>query len=122
MRSSSVFSLLLIAAAGWSAFWFYAASQVDVKADAWRAQEAKAGRVYDCASRTVAGYPFRLEVLEDFAELRPRNGAERGQIGTFQRKQRFFPFERKGQQARKAAGFEQGIIVLDGTHPGRGER
>jgi hypothetical protein len=54
--------LLLIAAAGWSAFWFYAASQVEVSADAWRAQEAKSGRVYDCARRSVAGFPFRLEV------------------------------------------------------------
>jgi hypothetical protein len=53
---------LLIAAAAWSAFWFYAASQVDAKADAWRAHEAKSGRVYDCAQRTVAGFPFRLEV------------------------------------------------------------
>lgn len=57
--------LLLIAAAAWSAFWFYAASEVDVKADAWRAQEAKAGRVYDCARRSVAGFPFRLEVRCD---------------------------------------------------------
>ena len=54
--------LLLIAAAGWSAFWFYAASQVDVQADAWRAREAKSGRVFDCANRSVAGFPFRLEV------------------------------------------------------------
>jgi hypothetical protein len=54
--------LLLIAAAAWSAFWFYAASEVDAKADAWRAQEAKSGRVYDCAKRSVAGFPFRLEV------------------------------------------------------------
>src|SRR3984957_19171753 len=54
--------LLVIAAAAWSAFWFYAASQVEVSADAWRAQEAKSGRVYDCARRSVAGFPFRLEV------------------------------------------------------------
>src|ERR1700724_3499665 len=54
--------LLLIAAVAWSAFWFYAASEGDVKADAWRAQEAKSGRVYDCARRSVAGFPFRLEV------------------------------------------------------------
>src|SRR4030081_3910111 len=53
--------LLLIAAAAWSAFWFFAASQVDVRADAWRAQEAKSGRVYDCAKRSVAGFPFRFE-------------------------------------------------------------
>src|ERR1700676_5001831 len=57
--------LVLIAAVAWSAFWFYAASEVDVKADAWRAQEAKSGRVYDCARRSVAGYPFRLEVRCD---------------------------------------------------------
>jgi hypothetical protein len=61
--------LLLIAAAAWSAFWFFAASQVDTKADAWRAQEAKAGRVYDCANRSVAGYPFRLEVRCDGASV-----------------------------------------------------
>jgi hypothetical protein len=61
--------LLLIAAAAWSAFWFYAASQADVKADAWRAQEAKSGRVYDCAKRTVAGFPFRLEIRCDGASV-----------------------------------------------------
>ncbi len=38
---------VLIAAVLWSGFWFFAASQVGVQADAWRAQEAKAGRVYD---------------------------------------------------------------------------
>ena len=61
--------LLLIAAAAWSAFWFYAASQVDVAADAWRAREAKSGRVYDCARRSVAGFPFRLEVHCDGASV-----------------------------------------------------
>src|SRR6202043_1748256 len=61
--------LVLIAAVAWSAFWFYAASEVDVKADAWRAQEAKAGRVYDCARRSVAGFPFRLEVRCDGASV-----------------------------------------------------
>ena len=61
--------LLLIAAAVWSAFWFYAASQVDVAADAWRAQEARSGRVYDCARHSVAGFPFRLEVRCDGASV-----------------------------------------------------
>ena len=60
-------ALLVVAAIAWSAFWFYAASQVGVKADAWRAQEAKSGRVYDCARRSVAGFPFRLEVRCDGA-------------------------------------------------------
>jgi hypothetical protein len=61
--------LVLIAALAWSAFWFYAASEVGVKADAWRAQEAKSGRVYDCARRTVAGFPFRFEVRCDGASV-----------------------------------------------------
>ncbi|MDE2377959.1 DUF2125 domain-containing protein [Bradyrhizobium sp.] len=54
--------LLLILAAAWSGFWFYAASQAQVAADAWRAQEAKAGRIYDCAKRSISGFPFRFEI------------------------------------------------------------
>ncbi|MGB8398680.1 DUF2125 domain-containing protein [Bradyrhizobium sp.] len=61
--------LLLVAASAWSAFWFYAAAEVGVRADAWRAQEAKSGRVYDCGKRTVAGFPFRLEVRCDDASV-----------------------------------------------------
>ena len=55
-------ALLVIAGLAWSAFWFYAASEVGVRADAWAAQEAKAGRVYACGKRAVAGFPFRFEV------------------------------------------------------------
>lgn len=54
--------LLLCAAAAWSAFWFYAASQVDEKFDGWKTREAKSGRSYECANRSVAGFPFRMEV------------------------------------------------------------
>jgi hypothetical protein len=54
--------LVVIAAVAWSAFWFYAASRVDRSVDAWRAREARSGRAYDCANRSVAGFPFRLEV------------------------------------------------------------
>jgi hypothetical protein len=61
--------LLLIAAAAWSAFWLYSASKVDQTADAWRAREARSGRIYDCARRSVAGYPFRLEVRCDGASV-----------------------------------------------------
>ncbi len=66
-------ALLLVAAAAWSVFWFYAASQVEGAADAWRAQEAKSGRVYDCAGRSVTGFPFRLEVRCDGASVALRS-------------------------------------------------
>lgn len=62
-------ALVVIAAIGWSAFWFYAASQVDHEVDVWRAREAKAGRVYDCGKRSVAGFPFRLEVTCEDASV-----------------------------------------------------
>jgi hypothetical protein len=62
-------ALLVAAAIAWSAFWFYAASEVGVRADAWAAQEAKSGRVYDCGNRSVAGFPFRLEVHCDDASV-----------------------------------------------------
>ena len=62
-------ALLVVAAAAWSGFWFYAASEVGVRADAWRAQEAKSGRVYDCGKRSVAGFPFRFEVRCDDASV-----------------------------------------------------
>jgi hypothetical protein len=61
--------LLLIAAAAWSAFWFFAVSQAEVRADAWRAQEAKSGRSYDCAKQSIGGYPFRLEMRCDGARV-----------------------------------------------------
>jgi len=73
--------LLLVAAAAWSAFWFYAASEVDGAADAWRAQEAKSGRVYDCARRSVAGFPFRLEVRCDGASVSLQSQTA-GQVAT----------------------------------------
>jgi hypothetical protein len=53
--------LVVVAAAAWSAFWFYAASKVDAAADEWRAREAKSGRIYECAKRSLAGFPFRFE-------------------------------------------------------------
>ncbi len=55
-------ALVLVAALAWSGFWFFAASQAEIAADAWRAREAKSGRIYDCDRRSVAGFPFRLEV------------------------------------------------------------
>jgi len=54
--------LVVLAALAWSGFWFYAASHVDEKFDGWRSREAKSGRVYDCGNRSVAGFPFRMEV------------------------------------------------------------
>jgi hypothetical protein len=54
--------LLVVLSIGWSAFWFYASSQVGAQFERWRTREAQSGRVYDCGKLSVGGYPFRFEV------------------------------------------------------------
>jgi len=54
--------LVLVLAAAWSAFWYYAAREAEARVNDWQAQQAKAGRVFSCASQNVGGYPFRIEV------------------------------------------------------------
>ena len=49
--------LLVALAGGWSAFWFYAASQAQQQIAGWRAREAKAGRIYTCGQQTLARVP-----------------------------------------------------------------
>lgn len=57
--------LVVFLAAAWTGFWFFAASKVDENVALWQAREAAAGRKYDCANRSVSGFPFRLEVRCD---------------------------------------------------------
>lgn len=56
------FVLLVLAAAGWSAFWFYAQGRVTQTLDNALAREAQAGRTWTCADRSIGGFPFRIEV------------------------------------------------------------
>ena len=48
-------------AAAWTGLWLYAAAKAKSEIAAWRDREARAGRLYDCASEAIGGYPFRLE-------------------------------------------------------------
>ena len=56
------FAALVVLAAAWSGFWYFAASKAEAVISAWIEQESRAGRVYACASRTIGGYPFRIEL------------------------------------------------------------
>ncbi len=53
---------VLVLAALWTAFWFYASSTAQATLTKWREQESRLGRTYICGSQTTGGYPFRLEV------------------------------------------------------------
>ena len=54
--------VVLVLAALWSAFWYYAAGEAETRVNAWQAQQAKAGRVFACGNQTIGGFPFRIEV------------------------------------------------------------
>jgi hypothetical protein len=56
--------LILVLALGavWSGVWFYAAGEAERRMNAWREQQAGAGRVFGCGTQAVGGFPFRIEV------------------------------------------------------------
>ena len=54
--------LVLALAAAWTALWFYAAGEAEARLVDWQTQQAKGGRTFACASQSVGGYPFRIEV------------------------------------------------------------
>ncbi len=72
-RWPTVLLLLLVLLGGlWTAGWHYAAGKVEETVAGWKVREARAGRIYTCASQTVAGFPFGIEVrcAEAAAEMK----------------------------------------------------
>ena len=55
-------AVMVVLALAWSACWWFAAQRAEATIAAWIEQEARHGRIHTCASRTVSGYPFRIEV------------------------------------------------------------
>ena len=51
-----------VLALGLVAFWFFASRAAGSALDAWIERENRLGRVWTCAERSIAGFPFRLEV------------------------------------------------------------
>jgi hypothetical protein len=56
------FALVVLLAIAWTGLWFYAAARAKAEMAAWREREWQAGRFQDCASQSIGGYPFRIEV------------------------------------------------------------
>src|SRR5262249_59918899 len=55
-------ALMVVLAAAWTGLWFYAAARAEAEIALWRERERQAGRPQDCASQSIGGYPFRIEV------------------------------------------------------------
>jgi hypothetical protein len=53
--------ILVIIAAGWCAFWFYAADRAKGTIAGWIERERQSGRIYTCGDQSLGGFPFRIE-------------------------------------------------------------
>lgn len=53
---------VILVAIVWSAVWVYAANRAEREIDAWIKREARFGRVWNCAERSLEGFPFRFEL------------------------------------------------------------
>ena len=59
----AILTVLLIVLAGlWGGAWYYGSGVLEGTIDGWKAREARAGRVYTCATQTIGGFPFGIEV------------------------------------------------------------
>ena len=56
------FAVVAFLAVAWSGLWLYAVERAKTEIAAWRAREAQAGRVQECADQSIGGYPFRIEI------------------------------------------------------------
>jgi len=66
-------TVLAIAAAGWSSFWYSAATQADRLVNEWLDREARLGRIYTCGSRSIEGFPFHIVLHCDEARAQLNN-------------------------------------------------
>lgn len=55
--------LLLLVAVAWSVAWFVIRNRTAEMLDAWIVSENRIGRHWTCTDRTIAGYPFRIEIV-----------------------------------------------------------
>ncbi|MEH3118458.1 MAG: DUF2125 domain-containing protein [Methylorubrum populi] len=56
------YALLAALVLAWTAAWFFIRGKVEGEMDGWLAREARAGRQWTCADRSITGFPFRLEL------------------------------------------------------------
>jgi len=64
------FVLLLLLAIAWSIAWFVIRNRTAEALDGWIAAEARGGRQWTCGDRTIAGYPFRIEIICNSLDLK----------------------------------------------------
>jgi hypothetical protein len=64
-RYLTLILLALLVIGGWVGFWKFAQIRAEEAIEGWKAREARAGRLYECGTQTIGGFPFRFELLCD---------------------------------------------------------
>ena len=57
-----VIVVLVVVGGIWAGAWYYGSGILERTIDGWKAREAQAGRVYACATQTIGGFPFGIEL------------------------------------------------------------
>ena len=55
-------AIVVVPALVWCGLWYWATGTAGSMMTSWRDHEAHAGRIYNCATTTFGGFPFRFEV------------------------------------------------------------
>ena len=64
-RYITLILLVLLVIGGWVGFWKFAQIRAEEAIEGWKAREARSGRVYECSSQSIGGFPFRFELFCD---------------------------------------------------------
>ncbi|CAM5762776.1 DUF2125 domain-containing protein [Bosea minatitlanensis] len=97
-------TLLVLLAAAWSGFWFYAHGRVVAELDKALAREAERGRTWTCNNRSVGGYPFRIELRCDSLALTSTRWSEAVRVET-------------GPAVAVGQIYSPGLVIVEATGP-----
>jgi hypothetical protein len=85
VRYLALLVVVLLLAGGWIVFWYVAQNEAQAAIEGWKAREARSGRIYQCGSQSMGGFPFRIEVtcnqaIAEIASAHPPLDVKAGQI------------------------------------------
>jgi hypothetical protein len=79
-RYLTLILLILLVVGGWVGFWKFAQFRAQEAIEGWKAREARAGRIYECGTQTIGGFPFRFELLCDGVKATLRSAHPPAQV------------------------------------------
>jgi hypothetical protein len=100
------FMLLVVLAAGWSAFWFYARGRIATEIDTALAREVERGRTWTCTDRSIGGFPFRIELRCTALSLTSTRWGEAVRVET-------------GPAVVVGQVYSPGLVILEASSPAK---